>query len=65
MYKFYCRTYQNILRLASYFVPWRKPKLIYGENSINQLPKLIKSKGVNNVLVVDLQWIVQREWEHV
>lgn len=58
MYKFYCRIYQNILRLASYFVPWRKPKLIYGENSINQLPKLIKSKGVNNVLVVTDKGIV-------
>lgn len=52
MYKFYCRTYQSVFRLVSHFLPWRKPELLEGENSINRLPGLIKSKGINNVLLV-------------
>lgn len=52
MYKLYCRVYQNTLRVASYFGPWRRPKLLAGENSLRKLPKLIKSKEINNVLIV-------------
>lgn len=52
MYKLYCRTYQGVFKLVSYFLPWRKPQLLEGENSLNKLPILIKSKGIDNVLVV-------------
>lgn len=52
MYKLYCRIYQVIFKLVSYFLPWRKPQLLDGENSLNKLPKLIKSKGIESVLVV-------------
>lgn len=52
MYKFYSRIYQSILRLASYFLPWRKPVLFEGENSINKLSNVIKSNGVHKVLIV-------------
>jgi alcohol dehydrogenase len=52
MYKLYCRIYQVVFKLVSYFLPWRKPQLLDGENSLNKLPKLIKSKGIENVLVV-------------
>jgi alcohol dehydrogenase len=52
MYKLYCRIYQVVFKLVSYFLPWRKPQLLDGENSLNKLPKLIKSKGIESVLVV-------------
>jgi alcohol dehydrogenase len=52
MYKLYCRMYQNAYRGASYLLPWRKPELISGENSVDRLPPLIKSKGIKSVLIV-------------
>jgi alcohol dehydrogenase len=52
MYKLYCRMYQNAYRGASYLLPWRKPELISGENSVDRLPPLVKSKGIKSVLIV-------------
>ena len=52
MYNLYCRIYQSGFRLASYILPWRKPELLQGENSLSKLPKLIKSKGIHSVLIV-------------
>ncbi len=52
MYNLYCRIYQGVFRLVSYILPWRKPELLQGENSLNKLPKLIKSKGIDSVLIV-------------
>jgi alcohol dehydrogenase len=52
MYKLYCRTYQSTMKLASTVLPWRKPELLEGENSLMKLPKLIKSLGVKRVLIV-------------
>ncbi|WP_286232079.1 iron-containing alcohol dehydrogenase [Neobacillus mesonae] len=52
MYKLYCRTYQRMMRMASAFLPWRKPKLLEGENSLRKLPELIKSKNIESVLIV-------------
>jgi alcohol dehydrogenase len=52
MYKLYCRMYQNAYRGASYLLPWRKPELVSGENSVDRLPTLIKNKGIKSVLIV-------------
>ncbi|HBW39037.1 iron-containing alcohol dehydrogenase [Desulfosporosinus sp. BICA1-9] len=52
MYKLYCRIYQSVFKLVSYLLPWRKPELTQGANSLKKLPKLIKSKGINSVLIV-------------
>ncbi|MDV3429177.1 MAG: iron-containing alcohol dehydrogenase [Bacillota bacterium] len=52
MYKLYCRIYQGIFKLVAHFLPWRQPQLLEGENSTSLLPALIKSKGINSVLVV-------------
>ncbi|MGE5676734.1 MAG: iron-containing alcohol dehydrogenase [Pseudomonadota bacterium] len=52
MYKLYCRCYQGILRLASYFLPWRRPELISGVNCINRLPSFIKGHGLDKVLLI-------------
>ncbi|KAA0544630.1 iron-containing alcohol dehydrogenase [Bacillus sp. BGMRC 2118] len=52
MYKLYCRTYQGAFKVASRFLPWRFPELVEGENSLQQLPELIRSKGITSVLIV-------------
>lgn len=52
MYKGYCRAYQAVYRLASQILPWRKPEIIEGENSLSKLPLVIKNKGVGTVLIV-------------
>ncbi|MFE8696179.1 iron-containing alcohol dehydrogenase [Cytobacillus sp. FJAT-53684] len=57
MFKLYCRLYQGTYRIASNFLPWRKPELIEGENSLSQLPKLIKTAGIHRVLIVTDQGI--------
>ena len=58
MYKLYCRICQSILRVFAYLLSWRKPELLEGKNSVNKLPKLIKSKGIDNVLVITDKGIV-------
>ncbi|SOC44658.1 iron-containing alcohol dehydrogenase [Ureibacillus acetophenoni] len=52
MYKLYCRIYQQSFKFAKNFLSWREPELLEGENSLDKLPDLIKSKGINNVLIV-------------
>ncbi len=52
MYRLYCRLYQLTLKVAAHFLPWRKPPLLEGENSLNKLPPLIKSKAIDSVLIV-------------
>lgn len=57
VYKVFCRTYQRTFKLASKFMPYRNPRLIEGENSLVQLPAVIKEHGVYNVLIVTDQGI--------
>ena len=52
LYNAYCRIYQNGFKAVSKFIPYRKPTLLKGENSLFELPKLIKSDNVRNVLIV-------------
>jgi alcohol dehydrogenase len=52
MYNLYCRMYQLTLKIAVKFLSWRKPVLLEGENSLNELPELIRSKGIQHVLIV-------------
>ncbi|WP_423802381.1 iron-containing alcohol dehydrogenase [Neobacillus sp. SAB-20_R2A] len=58
MYALYCRTYQGGMKVASFILPWRKPELLEGENSLSKLPTLIKSMRVESVLIVTDQGIV-------
>ncbi|WP_082234502.1 iron-containing alcohol dehydrogenase [Halobacillus massiliensis] len=57
MYKFYCRTYQFTLKMVSQLSPLRKPALLEGHNSLRELPKVIKEKGIENILIVTDQGI--------
>lgn len=57
MYELYCRTYQGIMKVGSSVLPWREPELLRGENSLSKLPKLIKDKNLESVLIVTDQGI--------
>lgn len=48
--KVFCRVYQGAFRLVTPFLPWRKPILI--EGGIDALPAFIKSKSINNILLI-------------
>lgn len=52
MYKLFARTYQWFMRVFVSFIPWRYPEVIQGENSIKQLPQVIKNKKIERVLIV-------------
>ena len=52
MYKAFCRTFQFVMKIGNYALPYRMPEYIEGENSVLKLPGWIKEKGVKNVLVV-------------
>ncbi|MEH7301480.1 iron-containing alcohol dehydrogenase [Neobacillus drentensis] len=58
MYKVYCRTFQGVMKTTSYFLPWREPELLEGENSLSKLPLRIKSQNIESVLIVTDQGIV-------
>lgn len=48
----YCRVFQGVMKVANYFLGYRMPEYIEGPGSIKKLPAMIKSKGIDNVLVV-------------
>ncbi len=51
-YEKYCRAYQAVMRAAVNVLDWTEPQLLKGAGCVKQLPKLIKEKGINKVLVV-------------
>ncbi len=58
MYLIYCRAFQIIMRIASLFLPWRKPELLRGQGSLDKLPKLIRGCGIRKVLIITDKGIV-------
>ena len=52
MFKFYCRAFQLVMRLAAYFLPWRKPALLEGPGCVTELPSRINERGITSVLLV-------------
>jgi len=50
--KMYYRSYQQVMKVAMYCLPWKEPFLLSGPGSIKKLPDLIKDKGLSSVLVV-------------
>ncbi|MBE6774185.1 MAG: iron-containing alcohol dehydrogenase [Clostridia bacterium] len=54
MKKAYCRIYQKAFFIAQCtpFFDWSEPYVIDGPGAIRKLPEFIKSKGLDNVLVV-------------
>ena len=52
MSKIFCRTFQAVLKVGMYCIPWRMPETIEGAGSVKRLPSFIKEKGYNKVMVV-------------
>ncbi|WP_078427877.1 iron-containing alcohol dehydrogenase [Alkalihalobacterium alkalinitrilicum] len=52
MYQVYCRMYQWTYKFVSRFLSWRQPELIEGENSLEELSKLVKNKKINCALII-------------
>ena len=50
--KAFCRVYQKVIFLVEFFLPWGEPEMLTGPGSIKKLPSFVKSKGVDNVLIV-------------
>lgn len=50
--KCYYRINQKVLKLALCFMNWKEPTLLEGEGAVLKLPRFIKTKGINKVLVV-------------
>ena len=46
------RIAQKVLKVAMCFMDWSEPELLEGERAVLKLPALVKSKGLNKVLVV-------------
>ncbi|MGG0644557.1 iron-containing alcohol dehydrogenase [Sporosarcina gallistercoris] len=55
----YCRTYQFAYRTVAQFLPWRHPLLLEGENSLLELPDLLRRQSIQNVLIVTDQGLAQ------
>ena len=57
--KVYCRVFQAVMKLGNYFMGYRTPDLVAaGPGSIKELPAIIKRKGVDNVLLVTDEGLV-------
>ena len=50
--KLFCRTYQKIMYVACFLLPWRKPELLEFDNGVLGLPEFIKGQGIERVLLV-------------
>lgn len=50
--KVFIRTYQKVLYIASYFLPFKEPIIIKGENSFTDLAIKLKFYKKDNVLLV-------------
>lgn len=57
MYELYCRIFQLCLRLGAYALPWKSPEVLEGENCLDQLPRLLVTKGLSPVFIVTDQGI--------
>lgn len=52
MRRFFYRTYQVVMKVASGLLPWPTPRLIEGENSILKIPAILVEHKVKSVLLV-------------
>ena len=56
----WCRTFQAVLKLGNYFMGYRMPYYLEGPGKIAELGAFLRSKGVNDVLVVTGSGMVRR-----
>ena len=56
----WCRTFQGVLKIGTYFMGYRLPKYLEGPGQIRELGAFLKEKGINDVLVVTGSGMVRR-----
>lgn len=59
MKKLFYRTYQAVMRVAMYFVPYNKPQIFYGEKATYDMARDIAASGHKKVLVVSDQGVMK------
>ena len=52
MYKILCRTYQTVMKVGNYFLPYHTPKCIQGPSCVNKVASYVKKENISNVLIV-------------
>ncbi|MDA3821302.1 MAG: iron-containing alcohol dehydrogenase, partial [Bacteroidales bacterium] len=58
LYHIYCRVFQKALYIVSPFMPYKKQRLITGENSILTLPSIIKERGKHNICIISDEHVI-------
>lgn len=56
----WCRTFQGVLKVGNYFMGYRMPDYMEGNGKIKELGAFLKSKHINDVLVVTGAGMVKR-----
>lgn len=51
-YEQYCRFYQGIMRKTLPYLPWREPRLLIGENCLEELAQIIVQSSYTTILLV-------------
>lgn len=59
MKKLYCRGYQMVMKVGMYFLPWKMPETLEGENSVAKLGSWIQEKGFKKLLIVTDQTLMK------
>lgn len=59
MYQAYCRLYQMMFRIASYFLPWRQPELLEGDHCLHEVPHLLKKKSIDPLFIITDKGMMQ------
>ncbi len=52
LYIAYCRAYQTAFRIGAYALPWHKPEIISGSDSLSRLAQRFKASGKRKVLLI-------------
>lgn len=60
MNKIFCRTYQAVMKVGMYCMPWSMPKTLEGPGVVKELPAVVKQKGYKKVLIVTGETLVGR-----
>ena len=56
----WCRTFQAVLKVGNYFMGYRMPYYLEGPGKIAELGTFLRSKGINDILVVTGSGMVRR-----
>lgn len=52
MYRLLCRSYQMMMKIAMYFLPWKMPETITGAGSVKEVTKIMEKEGLSKALIV-------------